>query len=86
MSKLSEYLKEKRTLAGHSQSQVTDQLGYETSQFCSNWERGVSFPPVSTLPTLATMYNVPIQELKDVFKSSYMKKIELEISANLAAV
>lgn len=46
---LSVFLKEKRTCAGLSQWDVAKKLGYSSPQFVSNWERGLSDPPIMTL-------------------------------------
>lgn len=57
------FLKEKRKAAKLSQAQVADRLGYKSAQFISNWERGISSPPVETLRVLANMYLVPEEEM-----------------------
>lgn len=57
------FLKEARATAGLTQRQVSDKLGYETPQFVSNWERGVSFPPVSQLKILAGLYKISAETL-----------------------
>lgn len=57
------YLKNKRLEAGLSQAAVAEKLGYSCSQFVSNWERGVSEPPVATLFKLAEIYNLSMDEV-----------------------
>ena len=49
-------LKTLRESAGLSQADVADKLGYISGQFISNWERGVSFPPIKAIPKLAKIY------------------------------
>ena len=44
-NELAKGLKQKRVAAGLSQRDVSDELGYSTPQFISNWERGISCPP-----------------------------------------
>jgi transcriptional regulator with XRE-family HTH domain len=63
---LGKYLKEKREGAGFSQKEVADKLGYTTPQFVSNWERGVSQPPLKTLKKIGEMYKVSSDELFNV--------------------
>lgn len=63
MKLFGQYLKEKRTRVGMSQSDVSKLLGYSSSQFVSNWERGVSSPPLSIYTKLASLYQVSVEEL-----------------------
>lgn len=62
---LAQFLKEKRTSADLSQKDVAKQLGYQTSQFISNWERGISQPPITVVKKLAGIYKVPAKEMFD---------------------
>ena len=63
---LATYLKTKRVEAGLTQRQVSDFLKYDTPQFVSNWERGVSAPPVDSLRALAKFYKVDAEEMFEV--------------------
>jgi transcriptional regulator with XRE-family HTH domain len=60
---LANFLKDKRSVAGLSQRDVADKLGYSTPQFISNWERGISHPPISALKKLSDLYKVSAEEL-----------------------
>lgn len=53
MKTVGQFLKELRHHNGVSQRDLADKLGYSTPQFVSNWERGISFPPVSALKKIA---------------------------------
>ena len=57
MKQLGEILKTLREKAGLTQSDAASALGYTTPQFLSNWERGISEPPIKTIPKLARLYN-----------------------------
>lgn len=57
------YLKQARLSAGISQIQVAHKLGYQTSQFISNWERGVSHPPIPTIKKLGEIYSIDPESL-----------------------
>ncbi len=57
-NELSEFLKGQRIRKGFSQKQVSDELGYSSAQFISNWERGVSTPPLNAIKSLARLYKV----------------------------
>lgn len=76
---LSEFLKEKRTQASLSQKDVADKLGYSSAQFISNWERGLSSPPMHTLKKLADMYNVNIDEMFDVILESTLEQVRVDL-------
>ncbi len=60
---LAELLKQKRIKAGLSQRDVSNALGYSTPQFISNWERGVSTPPMDAMPKLAELYHADMDDL-----------------------
>jgi transcriptional regulator with XRE-family HTH domain len=58
-------LKEARIKSGLTQSEVAEALGYDTAQFISNWERGISYPPIKTLKTLSKLYKISPDVLFD---------------------
>ncbi len=72
---LSDYLKEKRTSVGLTQGQVAKELGYSTAQFVSNWERGVSSPPLNALRKLAHMYRVDEEEMFESFLAVTLQEV-----------
>lgn len=76
---LSEFLKEKRTHAGLSQKDVAEKLGYSSAQFISNWERGLSSPPMHTLKKLAEMYNVNVDEMFDVILETTLEQVRMDL-------
>lgn len=78
-NKLAKFLKEKRTLSGLSQKDVATKLGYRTSQFISNWERGISQPPINTLRTLANMYNVTAEQMFNVLLEETMIQVQADL-------
>lgn len=79
VNKLAQFLKEKRTQSGLSQKDVATKLGYSTSQFISNWERGISQPPISTLRTLANMYNVSADQMFNVLLEETMVQVQSDL-------
>ena len=78
-NKLAQFLKEKRTLSGLSQKDVATRLGYSTSQFISNWECGVSQPPINTLRTLALMYKISAEEMFNVLLEETIVQVEADL-------
>jgi transcriptional regulator with XRE-family HTH domain len=61
--KLGAFLKESRLSARVSQMDVAKLLGYSTPQFISNWERGLSAPPMSCLKKIAKLYHIKDETL-----------------------
>lgn len=58
-------LREARQSTGLTQQEVAKRLSYSSSQFVSNWERGLSLPPLDVLPRLATVLNIGTRRLVD---------------------
>lgn len=58
MNMLQGFLKTKREESGLTQQEVATRLGYSTAQFVSNWERGLSYPPIKAIPTISKLYKV----------------------------
>lgn len=63
LDNLGKYFQEKRLKQDLSQKDVASHLGYSTPQFISNWERGISTPPLSAIPQLAKIYKVSPDEM-----------------------
>lgn len=76
-----EYLRQKRIDAHLSQSEVAIKLGYTTSQFVSNWERGISQPPLSSLFAIADLYRISVDELFEVLLRSSLIHHEKDLRA-----
>lgn len=58
------FLKNKRLQAVLTQQQASSLLGYQSSQFLSNLERGLSKPPIAVLLKMCKIYSVPEEEMK----------------------
>jgi transcriptional regulator with XRE-family HTH domain len=83
---LPQYLKNKRVLAGHTQSHVAETLGYSTAQFVSNWERGESVPPITILKALAELYRLNPQELFDAVLADVLHKTKEDLTKKFQKV
>lgn len=55
-------LKAYRQKQGMTQHELAKKLGY-TAQFVTNWERGVSNPPVKAIPKLCTILKINKDQL-----------------------
>ena len=81
---LADFLKEKRVAAGLSQKDVADKLGYSTPQFISNWERGVSHPPINALKKIGEMYKVSADELFEVTLNTTIQDVTQDLRRKIA--
>lgn len=77
--KLGRHLRKLRTQAGLSQVDVSTKLGYRSNQFVSNWERGLSYPPMRSLFVLSNLYGIPAESLYGALE----KAIVMDVTKNL---
>jgi transcriptional regulator with XRE-family HTH domain len=77
---LAKFLKDKRKAAGLSQGVVAKKLGYTSPQFISNWERGLSRPPVATLKKIAQIYNISAHDMFDVILKTTIGEVTAELT------
>ncbi len=82
---LADYLKNARNAAGLSQKEVAAVLGYKSSQFVSNWERGLSSPPVSTLRRLCLLYKTSETEVFQIIRMIAVRKLEADLEREFFA-
>lgn len=80
------YLKQKRENAGLSQKQVSEKLGYTTPQFISNWERGISTPPMKTVKKLASMYSISVDEIFNLLLQETLQQVTLDFKQKLKKI
>lgn len=80
------YLKQKRELAGLSQKQVSEKLGYTTPQFISNWERGISTPPMKTVKKIAGLYSIPVDEIFNLLLQETLQQVTLDFKQKLKKI
>jgi transcriptional regulator with XRE-family HTH domain len=71
------FLRDKRVKAGLTQWDVAHHLEYSTAQFISNWERGVSLPPLDSLPKLSQLLRVSGREIIDVMHGFQEQMLKL---------
>jgi transcriptional regulator with XRE-family HTH domain len=76
---LADFLKRSRQAAGLSQKEVAAALGYKSSQFVSNWERGLSSPPIATLRKLCSVYKTTEEQTFAIIREIAVKNLEKEL-------
>lgn len=84
--KFATFLKRKRVDAKMSQKEVAETLGYSTPQFISNWERGLSSPPMKALKTLADLYRVRGEELYDLMVQNAVERVRSQLEVEYRQV
>lgn len=75
-SRIGDYFKDRRVNAGLTQADVAQALGLSTGQFISNWERGVSMPPMDYLPRLVKLYRMNRSELVQLYTTEQERFIK----------
>jgi transcriptional regulator with XRE-family HTH domain len=78
------FFKEKRLAAGLSQSELSTKLGYTGPQFISNLERGISQMPISKLPILADIFEIPVLEFVEIIVKEHAKELRNKIEKTLS--
>ena len=76
---LATFLKDSRVGAGLSQKDVANRLKYSSAQFVSNWERGVSSPPLRAVRKLASLYKVSEDQLYKVMLRETLELAEASL-------
>jgi len=67
-------VKERRTKLGLTQKEVTDKMGWNTPQFISNIERGVSQPPLFSAPKLCKILQIPRFRMRGAYWNDFNKE------------
>ena len=83
-SKLATFLKKSRENSGLSQNKVGDLLGYSTAQFISNWERGISHPPVDSLKKIAHLYGISDKDLFEAVQEAAIEEVKENLKRKFA--
>lgn len=82
VARLGDFLKSHRLNSGFSQAEVATKLGYISPQFISNWERGVSCPPLNKLNELVDLYRISKTDLIDLILDETKTSLEIAIYEN----
>ena len=77
---LGKKIKQLRFKAGLTQEQLADKLGIG-AQSVSKWENAVAMPDITTLPLLAEIFGVSIDDLFDLTTEQRLNRIENRMDA-----
>lgn len=75
MSELSKAVKEQRIKVGLSQLKVAKAVKYQTAQAISNWERGLSTPPLTHIGLYAKALKKPSNWIIGLMVDDYKKNL-----------
>ncbi len=70
-----EALKKYRQERGLTQKELSDKLGYSTSQFISNLERSLASPSMSLAIKIGTFLKIPMAHVHNFFVQKELSKI-----------
>jgi transcriptional regulator with XRE-family HTH domain len=70
------FLKTARERRNITQSELAKKLGYSTSQFISNWERGLCDPPLDAIPEISQFLGISKKDVMSVILEQ--TKLDLE--------
>lgn len=73
---LNTYLKERRMELGLTQKQVSDALGFSSSQMISNYERGLCMVPLASMRKLCKLLEIDREYLKRRLLLNYKDELE----------
>lgn len=73
------FLAAMRRRQGVTQAELASVLGFSCPQFCSNWERGISLPPVDYVPKILTTLRIPRREFEEKFRELVMAEARLKV-------
>lgn len=76
---LGELARKHRIKKGMTQLELSQKLGYNTMQFVSLMERGVSKMPINIIGKLIVILGMPEKKIIDALVGEYSKKVNDEI-------
>ena len=79
--RLGELLTEKRKEKNITQWEAGQHLGLGSSQYVSNFERGLCEPSIEHAVILAELYDIPRKQIYDILMDAYEAKIHEKIFA-----
>ena len=72
---IGKFLKKSRQVAGLSQNDVKEIIGYKSCQLVSDWERGICGPPTAILHKLIKAYKLRSESIVELILSA--ERVEL---------
>jgi transcriptional regulator with XRE-family HTH domain len=76
---LGNLIREHRQNVGMTQLDLSKKLGYESTQFVSLFERGLSKVPLNVLGQVIVMLGIPEKKVVDILMKAYEHNLKAEI-------
>lgn len=77
--RLGEFIKEQREKKGIKQKDLCRRLGYSSGQFCSNWERRMSYPPLKKANRICDILGIDKKKYKALLVEEYKLQVGREM-------
>ncbi len=84
--KLGQIVREYREKAGMTQLQLSQKLGYQTTQFVSLFERGLSKIPAQTIGKLVILLGIPEKKITKSLVDGYAAELVSQINQGKKSV
>jgi transcriptional regulator with XRE-family HTH domain len=73
---IGDYLADKRLKRNITQLELSRKLGYTSPQFISNWERGLSSPPLAIMGQLCDILKISKRDMADLLMKEYKNRVD----------
>lgn len=73
---IADLIKDKRHVAKLKQRDLSRELGYKSAQFVSNWERGISKPPLKDAKKVCEILGISVNKYKQILIRDYKQEVE----------
>lgn len=83
---LGKLVRDYRIKKDFTQHDLAEFLGYETTQFVSLFERGLSKIPLATLGKLISILGIPEQKVIAILMKAYKETLVAEISSGKSSI
>jgi transcriptional regulator with XRE-family HTH domain len=80
-AELGSHLSKLRKARKLTQKEVSVKLGYSSSQFISNFERGITAPPMKKMRTLIELYGLNLREVVNRIQVGQRRKLKEAFNA-----
>ncbi|MBL7544294.1 MAG: helix-turn-helix transcriptional regulator [Bdellovibrionaceae bacterium] len=77
--KIGEIIRQKRVAKNMTQLQLSTLLGYESTQFISLFERGLSKVPLNVLGKLSVILEIPAKRFQNLLVADFKNKLQTEM-------
>jgi transcriptional regulator with XRE-family HTH domain len=84
--RLREFLRDARDARGLSQAALASKLGYESAQYVSDWERGISSPPMKKLAKISDLLEIDMDRFFGLLVDVAKERVVEDLTKDYARV